>query len=1030
MHKISFFKYILFLFVSIIASFFFCANAYSGAISPAAQNYTPNFWFDSQEQYYPANPLDFYFENNIEISGKKAVSRYNQLSQQEKINNLTVFYHIQDNGNQWVYQYWLFYVFNDYQLSVKNKHYGDWEAIYVFVDKNSNKINKAIGTSHQRKIFDTEIYNPEINHIWSYVGNGSHANCVDNNYDGYCDFFRWRGFEKFDKNGYKAVHNSYKLIEITPEFINKFHNSKTLENSPVLGINVFNFLMMDNKEFYLPLGGNPPIYAWEQSSYYNPNEIIPITLKHIAEYVLNKANQTKSAIAGFFNNAFSVINNIFSKVELENQQVNIINSLITEEPKQESEVKIEPKIESKEELKEIVITQTNSNEKEYFESNENKKSEEEKLLNEEYNFPENEIPEEEDNSVSFLNPPLNFPFFIGGGSISEEPISNLSSSTTTATTTSAVSTSTPDNISPSEIIDLTANYGNSRGTINLLWTAPGDDESSGTAAEYIIKYATSSINSLNWASSTDIIGEPNPSLASSSENFIISGLNINQTYYFAIKTKDESDNISNISNCASSSPQAKADNLVISEIQVKGNLASDEFIELYNPTNQDIDLSNWSIQYRGSESINFNKKNFVNGNIIPANGYFLIANNSYDGHMVADMSHNSFQMSATGGNVFLVNNQIELIDVNNNSVIDKLSYGSGTYLFPETEEFILAPGGDQSLERKNISTSTAESLAVNGDEHWQGNNWDSNNNNHDFVLQDVPNPQNSLALIEPRNSFANLADTAWPLFQGNFQHTGLSSYLGTATGTPTSTPKWTVNLGNNSPTSPIIGLNEEIYIGAGSGELYKITVGNATGTVELFYKIQTTATIQPPTIASDGTIYIADQYYLYALSSTGQLKWKYPVIDSSPPVIATDGTIYLGSGYYLYALNPNGELIWQSPSLSNGRWVTTATIDSQGYIYVTGKTGDTASVYKLNPDNGEVITSSSPRLLSNTPPALDNQGNLYVSAQGGYHGGWGLSSLDSSNLNERYFINNIGKLMSVPAIGSNGIIYEIGRAHV
>jgi len=67
--------------------------------------------------------------------------------------------------------------------------------------------------------------------------------------------------------------------------------------------------------------------------------------------------------------------------------------------------------------------------------------------------------------------------------------------------------------------------------------------------------------------------------------------------------------------------------LVISEVQikgssVKGDLANDEFIEIYNPTDHDIDLSNWSIQYRGSKSTSFYKKNFVNDNSIPAKGYF------------------------------------------------------------------------------------------------------------------------------------------------------------------------------------------------------------------------------------------------------------------------------------------------------------------------------------------------------------------------------------------------------------------------
>ena len=72
---------------------------------PSAIDYAPNFWFDSEEKYYPVNPLDFYFENGMEIIGEIAVDKYNQLSFEQKLNEITVFYHIKDEGNQWVYQY-------------------------------------------------------------------------------------------------------------------------------------------------------------------------------------------------------------------------------------------------------------------------------------------------------------------------------------------------------------------------------------------------------------------------------------------------------------------------------------------------------------------------------------------------------------------------------------------------------------------------------------------------------------------------------------------------------------------------------------------------------------------------------------------------------------------------------------------------------------------------------------------------------------------------------------------------------------
>ncbi len=276
---------------------------------PAVQNYAPNLWFSSGEKYYPVNPLDFYFENKQEIQGEKAVNKYNQLSLQEKLKKMNVLYHILDYGDEWVYQYWFFYVFNGSFGLVKNEHYGDWEAVYVYVDKASKKINKVIGTAHQRRFFDTELNYPKTNHIWSYIGNGSHANCVDQVDDGYCEFSRWRGFESWDKNGLKINHNHYNLIEINAYFIKQFNQLTSLVKSSELGINLAKFSDVINKEIYLPLGGSPPTHAWEQSSFYNPNELRPISRQLIGEYALNKYNQVKiaikqtgSQIASFFNN--------------------------------------------------------------------------------------------------------------------------------------------------------------------------------------------------------------------------------------------------------------------------------------------------------------------------------------------------------------------------------------------------------------------------------------------------------------------------------------------------------------------------------------------------------------------------------------------------------------------------------------------------------------------------------------------------------------------------------------------------------
>ena len=88
-------------------------------------------------------------------------------------------------------------------------------------------------------------------------------------------------------------------------------------------------------------------------------------------------------------------------------------------------------------------------------------------------------------------------------------------------------------------------------SIDLSWTAPGDDGATGTATTYDVRYSTSTINEANWGSAQQASGEPSPQVASSSESFTVTGLIASTTYYFAIKTSDEVPNVSAISNVPS-----------------------------------------------------------------------------------------------------------------------------------------------------------------------------------------------------------------------------------------------------------------------------------------------------------------------------------------------------------------------------------------------------------------------------------------------------------------------------------------------
>lgn len=121
----------------------------------------------------------------------------------------------------------------------------------------------------------------------------------------------------------------------------------------------------------------------------------------------------------------------------------------------------------------------------------------------------------------------------------------------------ATHTTLQEQIAPAAITGLYVNNVTST-TIRLIWSAPGDDSVTGTAAQYDIRYSTSTITSANWASATQVTGESAPQVAGTTESFTVSGLSSSTVYYFAIKTADEVPNWSGLSNVVTGTTSAES----------------------------------------------------------------------------------------------------------------------------------------------------------------------------------------------------------------------------------------------------------------------------------------------------------------------------------------------------------------------------------------------------------------------------------------------------------------------------------------
>ncbi len=95
--------------------------------------------------------------------------------------------------------------------------------------------------------------------------------------------------------------------------------------------------------------------------------------------------------------------------------------------------------------------------------------------------------------------------------------------------------------------------------ITLVWTAPGDDAWTGTAARYDIRYSLSPLTEAVWPSAAQAAEEPAPSPGGNLDTFVVTGLSPTTNYYFALKTADGEGNWSTKSNITSAPTTAKPD---------------------------------------------------------------------------------------------------------------------------------------------------------------------------------------------------------------------------------------------------------------------------------------------------------------------------------------------------------------------------------------------------------------------------------------------------------------------------------------
>ncbi len=109
-------------------------------------------------------------------------------------------------------------------------------------------------------------------------------------------------------------------------------------------------------------------------------------------------------------------------------------------------------------------------------------------------------------------------------------------------------TAVSDTVAPAAVDDL-LDSAITTSTVTIEWTSPGDDDNTGTASVYDIRYQEGdSTVPFDFPTAGTVDGEPTPQLAGSTQSMTISDLVAATDYQIAMVTRDEADNQSSLSN--------------------------------------------------------------------------------------------------------------------------------------------------------------------------------------------------------------------------------------------------------------------------------------------------------------------------------------------------------------------------------------------------------------------------------------------------------------------------------------------------
>jgi outer membrane protein assembly factor BamB len=293
----------------------------------------------------------------------------------------------------------------------------------------------------------------------------------------------------------------------------------------------------------------------------------------------------------------------------------------------------------------------------------------------------------------------------------------------------------------------------------------------------------------------------------------------------------------------------------------------------------------------------------------------------------------------------------------------------------------------------------------------------------------------------PQAARAQLANSAWPVFQQNLQHTGQSPLDG-----PTSNHiKWIFHGQQELRGAPSVGVDGTIFIGNGKAPYCAVNPNDGTLRWCATNKAGGQAGQSQPAVSATGLFYAGardnDLWAIYQAQQAdpaAQTAWRFHVPTdgdvTAPPIIGPNGIIYFasnsigaGSVYAFHPANarhPNGKKKWLT-KLGSGVLDSSPTLSlDSSTLYVS--TVD-SKVHALNVADGSerwafrASAGSNGFRQANFTVVQGPDSRLYVGARDGLH------AIDPNPTNtgaaEAWHFETAGRVESSAALANDGTLY-------